>query len=293
MRIRILTSLAAVIVLAAMLYLVFCGPGLDSWSAEIVTPAVVLCATLLLGLLTYEPAVMLQELKKLFSRHRDQRRTMRRRFHAQMALYALVSGITLAIMQVLSSRTFGNQTVEVEMALWPLLYGVFLAIAFWIVAGIDGVERTPDTAETQRPSEDNHQIILAFCVLLLMVGVVSILFVEIYNTAPWTNKLIVREENPVVEPYGDLQLCDDLEYRVQAKSGVTAKPTDLPPAPPEIVQIDMSKAPAPWQESPSEPLLNAPLRWEPYLSEARSAGSTSDPLYVPAVKSVTGGPAAQ
>ena len=258
---RILALLAGFVVLGAMAYLLYRGSVQNSGGVELLSPVVVLLATGLLAFLTYDPAVLGRELRKLLSSRKEVRQTLHRGILAQLALYGLVSGILLSIMQVLASRTMAAEPVDLQMALWPLLYGVFLAIAFWIVGGLDAADNRSAQTSRSKSGEEN-QTILAFCVLLMTVGVLSMLFMEIYEDSS-SNDVVLASEPAPVEPYGDLKLHEDMRYRLDAGDQVGEIETTEPATARAQTLPEQSPAPAKVSIEPGdEPVTLAPIRWE-------------------------------
>ena len=200
--IRILTVFASIVVLAVMLALVYNGPASSGFS-EIITLFLVLGLTALLGFLTYDPVVMWHHFVRVGFKDKKGRDPFAKRMVAQLALYALISGIIIAILQILSVSGQASE-MEKKLALWSLLYGVLTAVGLWVISGLDkpGSSRT-----TEKITGDENQVILAFCVLLLTVGVLSLLFIEMQKVGRPQILIEATKLNT------GLQLGDDMIWR--------------------------------------------------------------------------------
>ncbi len=150
--------------------------------SEPLTLLLVIGLTLFLGAMTYAPGAIAAEMKKLLT-HSKGGEGPDRRLLAQLALYALVSGVVLAIVQImlkLRAEPGGQLGWEVtRTALLSLLYGVLAGVGFWAASGLDRPDKScadsPDF-NRQRPATA-VQTTLAFCVLLLIVGVLAVCLV--------------------------------------------------------------------------------------------------------------------
>lgn len=221
---RVLTVFASLVVLAAMLFLVFNGPIVAGF-AEMITLVLVLGLTVFLGVLTYEPRAIWHSLVRFGSRNREKRDPQAMKIMAQLALYALVSGIIFAIIQILSASVSQGE-MEKKLALWSLLYGVLVAVGFWVISGVD--KPAMSCTDQDSPRGEDNQVILAFCVLLLTVGVLSLLFVEMQKVDRYQTPIQTGKLSADLMDTG-LQLGDDMIWR---PSTFTRKESEIKPSPP-------------------------------------------------------------
>jgi len=167
-------ALAGVITLAGLFMAASRGPGLK-YLLEPLTLILVLGLTVVLGVLTYDPQRLGAEFGKFFSR-KTRTNTANKRMLAQLALYALVSGIILAVMHVLlhfkgwdmaqKSAAGASQLASVRMPFLSLLYGVLTALGLWVTCS-----DAPESHEVDQPGKDPG--IMSFLVLLLTVAVLA------------------------------------------------------------------------------------------------------------------------
>lgn len=276
---RISTIFAAAILVVVMMVFVYQGPEIAGYS-EIVTLLLVLGLTGLLSVLTYEPKVLWNNLRRLYSRDKNRQTPSDKRMMSQCALYALISGVLLAIVQVLPVVNQVDKSEKVQLALWSLLYGVLAAVGFWIISGVD----KPGKADAGQKSNlgENQQIILAFCVLLLTVGVLSLLFVEISHV----NKRLLPDESAGLASgiHTGLQLGEDLVWRPTTFD----KSEKTPHHNTGVVGIDNRLVQAKNTSSETVPQAiptDAPLRWELDLdTHGGSSKNLSGPYSQPALQ---------
>jgi len=106
------------------------------------TLLLVLGMTVGLGFLTYDRNRFFGAFKKIFSRQQSGLDKQNKRMLSQLALYALVSGIVLAVMQILlqSFRTqegfarIGSNPIALRAPLTTLLYAALTATGLWLFA---------------------------------------------------------------------------------------------------------------------------------------------------------------
>jgi hypothetical protein len=252
--VRILTIFASLVVLAVMLVLVYNGAASSGFS-EIITLFLVLGLTGLLGVFTYDPRVMWHHCVRFGLKDKERRDGFSRRIVAQLALYALISGIIIAIVQILSVSGHAGE-MEKKLALWSLLYGVFSAVGLWVISGVDKPSPGSGTGKTMG---DENQVILAFCVLLLTVGVLALLFMEFQKVVQ--PGFLTETSETVAQLNSGLPLGEDLVWRPATLVQEESLPNPLPERPLRValgagakVQGDLSRIMA----KPTE----APLRWE-------------------------------
>ena len=280
---RILTILTVTIALTGVVVII------NSVSSRVLAPEVaalpvVLGLTLLLGVLSYEPKKILGQFKRLFGPKQDsQKPSHDRRMMAQFALYALVSGLVLAIIQVLPTVGKVGNSEQMKTAMWSLLYGVLTAVVMWVVSGLDKPNEEQDQGKTE--SSDKNQIILAFCVLLLMVGILSLLFIEMFVAggpkAPSVQREIARQAKI---GYGDMRLGEDMVYRpvsfMDDTDQVKQPAVSETPAPVSILTVpDISSS------QNKHASTEAILRWELNLGRSlEDRSNRQEDLSLPAVQ---------
>lgn len=256
--IRVLTIFASLVVLSVMLVLVFNAP-MDAGFSEIITLVLVLGLTTLLAVLTYDPRAIWHSLVRFGSRGKERQDSQTKRMTSQIALYALVSGIILAIIQILSVSGSAGE-MEKKLALWSLLYGVLVAVGLWVISGVD---KPAMNISNQNPSRgDENQIILAFCVLLLTVGVLSLLFVEIQKVGQNQALTQTGELSADLVNTG-LQLGDDMIWRPATFFKKDSK-SEKPKQSPELAHgghRGQNGRTSPGSQITVEP-ADAALRWE-------------------------------
>lgn len=209
---------------------------------------------LLLTVLTYEPKDVLWELRKAFGVKKNQpEEGVNRRMLAQMAIYALIAGVVMAVVQLLlhlgGPHTKGDVSQVVRMSSMSLLYGVLAAVGLWAISGFDRpneVEKGRDVVSVSR-----YQVITAFSILLLTVGVLSVLILSIYFTNQ-KERNVVRE----VDRVNGLILGPDYVYRVPKHGGITD-----PDRAPSLVDLDKRVGYSHLGKG-KEDMMEVPLRWE-------------------------------
>ena len=279
---RILTILTVTIALTAVVVIIN-SVSSDVLASEVAVLPVVLGLTLLLGVLSYEPGRLFGQFKRLFKQNRSSQPPLDKRMIAQLALYALASGLVLSIIQVLPTAGKVGQSEHIKTAMWSLLYGVLTAIVLWVVSGLDKPEEQDDQGKTV-PS-DKNQIILAFCVLLLMVGALSLLFIEMFiasdSKAPALQRKTAQQTSI---GYGDMRLGEDMIYRPVSfmdRSGQKNIPIAIDTLVPVPVQAIPNRASSQNEHAPTEALL----RWELSLDQRVEGHSIphQEDLALPAV----------
>ncbi len=247
--------MAAAVVLLVMVYLVVNGHQLGPF-AEIASLAMVMSLAIVLGLLTYDIKTIYGALS-IIAKKKTENTTGTKRILAQLALYSLVSGIVFAIIQILPLDAGVNSAEAYQLALWSLLYGVLMAIGLWVISGLDKPETS--ITMTKNKESDENQIIMAFCVLLLTVGVLSLLFVEMYHMDGLTDQ---QQGNEVaVDTNQGLQLGEDMVWRpaklVEQSNTQGAADYDIPLQPKKKINTTKNNGDPEVKEK-----HQAPLRWE-------------------------------
>ena len=279
---RILTVLAVTIALTVVVVIIN-SVSSRVLASEVVALPVVLGLTLLLGVLSYEPGRILGQFKRFFGPNRNSQQPLDRRMMAQFALYALISGLVLAIIQVLPTAGKVGNSVHLKTAMWSLLYGVLTAVVLWVLSGLDKPD-DPQDHRTTGTSEKN-QVILAFCVLLLMVGVLSLLFVELFVAGePKDPSLQGEIAQQATIGYGDMRLGKDMIYRPVSfmdHPGQNKKPSSPETPAPASSQTVPDSASSQIEHTPNEVIL----RWELSLDRSLEGRSNRQKnLAIPAVR---------
>ena len=177
-----LAGLLGTVIVAGILLSLSGGPSMK----YMVAPGallLVLGMTIGLGLFTYDRKRFFGAFKEMFSENRPQRDTQNKRMLSQLALYALISGIILALVQILlqSFRTsegldrIGSNPVALRAPLTTLLYAVLAALGLWLISGrriSSNVSDEKDVITSQR------QVMMGASLLLFMtIGLVLLLVV--------------------------------------------------------------------------------------------------------------------
>ena len=235
---------------------------------ELLALLMVLGMTVGLGMLTFDAELFWGEIKNIFRRTGSEDRNYRKWMRAQLALYALVSGLVSAIVQVLmrmgadsQAATAGQGLVSRQIPFLTLLYGVLTAVGLWVLAGLD--KPTEEARQRNLSGQDRNQVIVAFAVLLLTVGVLSVLVmsVNIASSRSKTDQMGMARE--VVQ---HMHQGPDLVWR-PLKSGVTNEPTEstlLPRPKPAPVEDQRGPEDSVMASSADVGGLSMPplLRWE-------------------------------
>jgi len=281
---RILTIVAVTIALTVVVVIIN-SVSSRVLVSEVAALPVVLGLTLLLGVLSYEPGRLLGQFKRLFKPSRSSQQPSDRRMMAQLALYALISGLVLAIIQVLPTTGKVDHSEHMKTAMWSLLYGVLTAVVLWVVSGLDKPDDQDEHGKTV-PS-DKNQVILAFCVLLLMVGVLSLLFIEMFVAGkPKDPSLQHKTAQQATIGYGDMRLGEDMIYRPvsfmdrASQNKIPIISETLVPVPAQTVPDSVSSQ---IEHAPTEALL----RWElsmDHTLEGRSIRLRQEDLALPTVR---------
>lgn len=171
---RILMFISAVL-LAIFAVSLLGGPGVRYMVAPLTMLSVV-GLTMGLAMLTYEPKKLIVELAKIFV-GKEKDKDISKKMISQIALFALVSGIILAIMYVLvgldADRPAQNRLESLRTPFMSLLYGILLALGMWI-AGQDE-QNVAQLSKTRL--YDQTQVAISSCLLLLAMGVVGCLLI--------------------------------------------------------------------------------------------------------------------
>jgi hypothetical protein len=175
-----LVGLLGTLIVAGLLLSLSGGPSMKYMLAPGAL-LLVLGMTTGLGLFTYDRKRFFGAFKEMFSKNRSRRDTQNKRMLSQLALYALISGLVLALVQILlqSFRTLegldriGSNPVALRAPLTTLLYAVLTALGLWLISGqrvsnYDSGEK--DVIASQR------QIMMGASLLLFMtIGLVVLL----------------------------------------------------------------------------------------------------------------------
>ena len=176
-----LAGLLGTVIVAGIVLSLLGGPSLKYMLAPGAL-LLVLSMTFGLGLFTYERKGYIRALKAIFSPHRSGGRDATyKRMLLQLALYALVSGIVLAILQILlqSFRAqgglvrIGSNPMMLREPLTILLYAVLTALGLWVLAG----EKASVAKENESVRIHRQTIIGASLLLLMTTGVIILLIV--------------------------------------------------------------------------------------------------------------------
>jgi uncharacterized iron-regulated membrane protein len=193
----------------------------------------VLGMTFGLGLFTYDRKRYFRELKAIFIPHRSGRDSHPRRMLSQLALYALVSGIVLAILQILlqSFRTqggfdrIGSNPIALREPLTTLLYAVLTGLGLWLLAGKkESVSNESEAVRLHRQTMIGASLLLFMTtglVLLLIVGMTKDSFRQ-------SQEKSISEGTPVkaVSNEADgLYQGEDLYWRPKSMLGSTGPET--------------------------------------------------------------------
>jgi hypothetical protein len=268
-----ISTLIGAIVIAAYIVSISGLAGLR-YMPEPLILLLVLGLAIVLGLLTFEPKVLWAEFHNIFSRNKKNVTSQNKRILSQMALFSLISGIVWAIVLVLDRLGDNSANFHTDQAMSSLrmpfiamLYGVLAAVGLWVVSGLD--KPVEMERENTYDVEDRNQVILAFCVLLLTVGVLATLIVGI-------NVVTIREgglgSSGMPDVVQGLQLGDDLVWRPQRTENekiISKKPSlsslDITHHG-KMDNLDLSSeqlnTPQPVSSIPAVTPDEAPLRWE-------------------------------
>jgi hypothetical protein len=177
--VRLLVFLAALAVGGAIL-LWQGGPGYKFLIAP-KTILLVMGFTLLLGILTYQPKDLLREFKKIFVKSAPGNERIRKPILIQLAMYALISGILLALVQILDHiGAVGTQSAEKGMLslrapLTSLLYAVLMGMGLLIVAGLEAIPTSGSRDQKESAQAGIKHVFFGTCLLMVTVGILSVL----------------------------------------------------------------------------------------------------------------------
>ena len=158
----------------------------------------VLGMTIGLGLFTYDRKRLFGAFQEMFSKKRPPREAQNKRMFSQLALYALLSGMVLALVQILlqSFRTsegleqIGSNPISLRASFTTLLYAVLIALGMWLISG----QRVSnhDSGETDVISSPRHVMLGAGLLLFMTIGLVLLLVAGMTKDSSRQN----RERNP-------------------------------------------------------------------------------------------------
>ena len=192
-----LAGLLGTLIVAGLLLSLSGGPSMK----YMVAPGallLVLGMTIGLGLFTYDRKRLFGAFKEMFSKNPPPRDTQNKRMLSQLALYALISGIVLALVQILlqSFRTsegldrIGSNPVALRAPLTALLYATLTALGLWLITGHRLSSNNPDEKEI---ITSQRQITMGASLLLFMtIGLVLLLVAGMTKDSSRQN----RERNP-------------------------------------------------------------------------------------------------
>ena len=267
--VKIIGFAVAIIVLGLLVSADGDGGGMSHFS-EPLTLVMVFGLMAVLTLLTYEPGRLIEEFKKLFSKGPHQ---MDKRMMSQLALYALIAGIVSAIVQMLvrlnspvESATPAAVLEIQKPPLMALLYGSLTAVALWVVAGLESPAKAENKGEIA--PADKKQTIVAFCVLLVAAGTISVMIVGVHLTANgYLQELLDARKTTQLQPGSD-DLEVVLENAPLAGFEVAESVVDIDIVP--IMPNDKAEAAVYLVSSPTSSGISAgddiPLRWESDVS---------------------------
>jgi len=181
--------------------------------------------TTVLGLLTLDHKELRVEFRRVFSKSSISQGRSNNKMLAQLALYALVSGLILAIVQVLACPGMAQPASgelksisSVQMPFLSLLYGVLTGLGLWVVSGADKPSAGESPGSFSQMSR--NQMMVAFCVLLLTTGVLSVLILGL-NIADGTTSdtAFVELAEEIVQP---MRQGADMVWR-PVKSGLAGQ----------------------------------------------------------------------
>ena len=278
--VRLMVFLAALTVGGAIL-LWQGGPGYKFLIAP-KTILLVMGFTALLGILTYQPKDLLRELKKIFVKTTSENERVHKPILIQLAMYALISGILLALVQILNHiGEVGSQSAEKSMLslrapLTSLLYAVLMGMGLLIVAGLEAIPSgSQDKRETTQAGIKH--VFFGTCLLMVTVGILSVLLSGMIlderkeGTSENANQDMVKTESPEGgESSGQvhgLTLGEDMIWRANISQEQKSLVKDTPSA--SNTQFRNSESILVVSEEVNS-TTEVPLRWELSLDSGKA-----------------------
>jgi hypothetical protein len=232
----------------------------------------VLDFVLLLGFLTYPPRKLRTVFSGLVSRNQSPQKDENRYILSRMALYALASGFILSVVQVLaridrfSQLPLNSESLsDLRIPLMTLLYGVLAAVGLWVVSGMDKVEGPT-------PSTEKNQVIAAFGIMLLTIGILSFLIIGINHVSGGGRDTVSVPE----EAIHGLRQGEDMVWRPVRLDKHQSLITEDP-----IFSVSQDRAesadkpPAAPTSFASNAIAEPPLRWELNVEPGKTKTSYS------------------
>ncbi len=192
-----LSALLGTIIVGGILLSLSGGPSLK----YMIAPGallLVLGMTMGLGLFTYDRKRLFRAFQEMFLKSRAHRDPHNKRMLSQLALYALLSGIVLALVQILlesfrsaeSVGRIGSNPLALRAPLTTLLYAVLTALGLWLITGHRVSNDDSDT--TDIIASQRHVMLGASLLWFMTIGLVSLLVIGMIKDSSRPN----REGNP-------------------------------------------------------------------------------------------------
>jgi len=175
-----LVGLLGTVIVAGILLSLSGGPSMKYMVAPRAL-LLVLGTTIGLGLFTYDRKRFFRAFKEIFSKNHPACDTQNKRMLSQLALYALVSGMVLALVQILQQSfqtseglgRIGSNPVALRAPLTTLLYAVLAALGLWLISG---QRKSSNVSDEKDVIASQRQIMMGASLLLFMaIGVVALL----------------------------------------------------------------------------------------------------------------------
>lgn len=281
---RLVGLLGAVIVVGMLLSLSG-GPSMK----YMVSPGslfLVLAMTIGLGLYTYSRKRLFGAFREIFSIMDSQPDPQNKRMLSQLALYALLSGIVLALVQILlqSFRTsegfdrIGSDPLALRAPLTTLLYAVLMALGLWLITG-HRVSKE-GSSETDGVPFYRQFSIGASLLLLMMIGLVSLLVVGMTKDSSQRNsdKSPNGDNSPkVADKIDGLYRGKDFYWRPMSMSN--SEPTPSPSCEERKTSNHNAYLDSRSMVSDAVPRTDdIPLRWELSLNESAMKKEIVSPI---------------
>lgn len=268
-----LAGLLGAIFVAGMLLSLSGGPSMR----YMVSPGAlfqVFAMTLGLGLFTYNRKRLFGSFRELFSNQVSQRDPHHKRMLSQLALYALLSGIVLALAQILleSFRTseridqIGSNPVALRAPFTILLYAVLTALGFWLISGPKASQE--DSNETEAIPFYRQFAMGASLLLCMMIGLVCLLVVGMTKDSMRQNSDEDGHGEPSArafeeEVHGLYRGQDGLWRPLKSEPSHSPRPEERTTCAQAVSPVSHSVIPPAVMPCPDE----IPLRWELSLND--------------------------